>query len=49
MLGRFQNSSVLVLNLVILSVPVPIGSMKRVSFGPGSRDFGFSVLTVLKF
>ena len=49
MLGRFQNSSVPVLNLKKISVPVSTGSAKSSIFGPGSEGFGSSVPTVLLF
>ena len=48
-LGRFQNSSVPVLNFKKYSVPVLTGSTNSNDFGSGSRVFGSSVLTVLKF
>ena len=48
-LGRFQNSSVPVLNFKQHSVPVLTGSYANVNFGTGSRGFGSSVLTVLIF
>ena len=48
-LGRFQNSSVPVLNFKKYSVPVPTGSANSIAFGSGSRVFGSSVLTVLPF
>ena len=46
MLGRFQNSSVPVLNFRKYSVPVPVGFTKSHTFGVGSREFGSTVLTV---
>ena len=48
MLGRFQNSSVPVLNSSKDSVPVSTGSTKSDVFGSGFRGFGSTVLTVLK-
>ena len=48
-LGRFQNSSVPVLNFKQHTVPVLTGSIANVNFGTGSRGFGSSVLTVLTF
>ena len=49
MLGRFQNSSVPVLNLSTNSVPVSIGFTKSTNFGTGFSRFGSTVLTVLLF
>ena len=49
MLGRFQNSSVPVLNFSSHSVPVPAGSTKSIPYGSGFKEFGFSVLTILTF
>ena len=49
MLGRFQNSSVPVLNFKIDPVPVSVGSSIFLTLGSGSRGFGSSVLTVLNF
>ena len=49
MLGRFQNSSVPVLNLSTHSVPVSTGFVKSINFESGFEGFGFSVLTVLNF
>ena len=48
-LGRFQNSSVPVLNFKQHSVPVLTGSITNVNIGTGSKGFGSSVLTVLIF
>ena len=45
-LGRFQNSSVPVLNFKLHSVPVLIGSTANVNFGTGSRG---SVLRFWRF
>ena len=49
MLGRFQNSSVPVLNSSKDSVPVSTGSTKNDVFDSGFRRFGSTVLTVLIF
>ena len=49
MLGRFQISSVPVLNFWANSVPVLIGSNKCIAFGSGYEGFGSTVFTVLKF
>ena len=49
MLGRFQNSSVPVLNLSTNSVPVSIGFTKSTNFGTGFRRFSSTVLSVLLF
>ena len=49
MLGRFQNSSIPVLNFSEDTVPVLTGSTKFFSFGRGSKDFGSTVLTVLNY
>ena len=49
MLGRFQNSSVPVLNLRKNSVPVSTGSHEMPKLVSGSGDFGSTVLTVLLF
>ena len=49
MLGRFQNSSVPVLNFSEDTVPVLTGFTKCLSFGTGSKDFGSTVLTVLNY
>ena len=46
-LGRFQNSSVPVLNLRKHSVSVSIDSKKMKAFGSGSRSIGFSIPSVL--
>ena len=48
-LGRFQNSSVPVLNFSEDTVSVLTGFTKCCSFGPGSKDFGSTVLTVLNY
>ena len=48
-LGRFQNSSVPVLNSSKDSVPVSTGSTKNDVFDSGFRRFGSTVLTVLIF
>ena len=50
MLGRFQNSSVPVLNFSRHSVPVSIGFTKTVAFGSGSRFYylGIKVLKSLQ-
>ena len=47
MLGRFQNSSVPVLNLLRHSVPVLTGSIENQNLGSGFGRFGSTVLTVL--
>ena len=49
MLGRFQNSSVPVLNFRKDSVPVLAGSIICHTFSSGSKGFGSTVLTVLYF
>ena len=48
-LGRFQNSSVPVLNLNRNSVPVLIGYIKSLAISSGFGRFGSTVLTVLLF
>ena len=49
MLGRFQNSSVPVLNFGKDSVPVLAGSVICHAFGSCSKEFGSTVFTVLYF
>ena len=46
-LGRFQNSSVPVLILSTLSVPVLTGSTKSPAVGSGFKGVGSTVLTIL--
>ena len=48
-LGRFQNSSVPVLNLRKNSIPVSIGSREMPKLISGSGNFGSTFLTVLLF